>query len=134
MDIFCGIILKGLLIQYVIALEIAELNSDRNDCERSKVDHNVTLAYGDRAGAFLKANRSIANMKRCLKQCCQMKGCDVALFTNGACYSVKCKNIETCATTKNTDKRMHIEISYVATPGLKHTNVGMYQLFIQVIG
>ena len=111
---------------------MAELNSDRIDCERSKVDHNVTLAYGDHAGAFLKANRSIGDMKKCLKQCCQMKGCDVALFTNGACYSVKCKNIESCAPTKNTDKRMDIEISYVATPGLKHTNTGMYQLFMQV--
>lgn len=93
------------------------------ECEKSKVDHNVTLASGHHAGVFLKANKSIVTMKRCLQQCCQMKGCDVAFFSNGACYSVKCSSIDSCAPRMNLDKRMMISISFVAKPKVTFNRV-----------
>ena len=49
-----------------------------------------------------------------------MSGCDVAFFTNDACYSVKCHNIESCAPTRNTDSRRRTDIAFVARP--KHPN------------
>ena len=113
----------GYFVYLVVAATVADciqVTASRNDqevqCEKSRIDHNVTLASGHHAGVFLKANKSIVTMKRCLQQCCQMHGCDVAFFSNGACYSVKCTSLDTCAPTMNLDKRMMIAISYVAKP------------------
>ena len=98
-------------------IQVSESRHEQEiQCEKSRIDHNVTLASGHHAGVFLKANKSIVTMKRCLQQCCQMKGCDVAFFSNGACYSVKCTSLDTCAPTMNSDKGMMLAISYVAKP------------------
>lgn len=102
-----------------ISIEISDSLGDHVVCTKSKIDHNVTLASGHHAGSFLKANKSIKTMKRCVQQCCQMKGCDVAFFSNSACYSVKCTNFETCAPVANTNKRMKTSISFVARPKRK---------------
>merc|ERR1712193_490314 len=98
------------------AIEISDSLGDHVECTRSKIDHNVTLSSGHHAGSFLKANQSIRSMKRCVEQCCKMSGCDVAFFTNGACYSVKCNSIESCAPTLNTDTRRNTDIAFVARP------------------
>jgi len=111
-----------LLYEWCSTLEISESTGGRVECAKSKIDHNVTLASGHHAGSFLKANKSITHMHNCVKQCCQMKGCDVALFHNSACYSVKCKSLESCAPAKNTDKRTSISISFVAKPKLKSSS------------
>jgi len=108
------------VLQYLsYCIEISESLGDHVVCTKSKIDHNVTLASGHHAGSFLKANRSIKTMKRCVQQCCQMKGCDVAFFSNSACYSVKCTNFETCAPVANSNKRMKTSISFVARPKRK---------------
>ncbi|XP_057312552.1 uncharacterized protein LOC130654054 [Hydractinia symbiolongicarpus] len=99
-------------------LEIPESNGEHVECARSKIDRNVTVSAGHQAGSFLKANKSIATMEKCVQQCCQMSGCDVAFFSNDACYSVICKDVESCAPAKNTNARMNIEISYVAKPNI----------------
>lgn len=113
---YLGVVLILLAFHRLNGIEISESLGDHVVCTKSKVDHNVTLASGHHAGSFLKANQSIKTMKRCVKQCCQMKGCDVAFFTNGACYSVKCSSIESCAPTANTNKRMKTSIAFVARP------------------
>lgn len=112
---FYQIFLLISLIPIVQLLEVAESQGDTIDCSRSKIDHNVTLAEGRQAGSFLKA-KSVSTMEECLRHCCQLKGCDVAFLTNNECYSVKCKSLDTCAPTMNTDKRMSVAISYVARP------------------
>lgn len=112
-----GVLLLVCSILTINAIQVSETRHDKEvQCEKSRIDHNVTLASGHHAGMFLKANKSIVTMKRCLQQCCQMKGCDVAFFSNGACYSVKCTSLDTCAPTMNSDKRMMVAISYVAKP------------------
>ena len=63
--LFCG---------RVEAIEISESLGDHVECERSKVDHNVTLASGHHAGSFLKANQSIQSMDRCVEQVLFQKG------------------------------------------------------------
>ena len=98
------------------ALDIYETGSRHIDCKKSKIDRNVTLASGKGAGQFFKANSSVNTMKQCIAQCCRMKGCDIAFFSNKACYSVKCKSLDSCAPTKNEDQTKDIEISYVARP------------------
>ena len=116
------------LTRFSICIQVSASRHDDDkeiQCEKSRIDHNVTLASGHHAGMFLKANKSIVTMKRCLQQCCQMKGCDVAFFTNGACYSVKCTSLDTCAPTMNSDKRMLVAISYVAKPKIV-TGHGMF--------
>ncbi|XP_066935287.1 uncharacterized protein [Clytia hemisphaerica] len=113
-------------LQFIRTMQVAQSRHDREvQCEKSRIDHNVTLASGHHAGVFLKANKSIVTMKRCLQQCCQMKGCDVAFFSNGACYSVKCSSIDTCAPTMNSDKRMMVAISYVAKPKVTSKQVSV---------
>ncbi|XP_002170533.1 uncharacterized protein LOC100199026 [Hydra vulgaris] len=105
-----------LVSKLVSCLEIGESTGERVECDRSKIDHNVTLSGGHQAGLFLKANKSISTMKRCIKQCCNMNGCDVAYFSNNACYSVKCRSLEACAPKSVVEKGMSTEISYVAKP------------------
>lgn len=119
----CAVILSCITVLY--SIQVSESRHDKEiQCEKSRIDHNVTLASGHHAGVFLKANKSIVTMKRCLQQCCQMKGCDVAFFSNGACYSVKCTSLDTCAPTMNLDKRMMVAISYVAKPKVILQHVG----------
>lgn len=113
---YFGVVFILLVCPHVRSIEISESLGDHVECTKSKIDHNVTLSSGHHAGSFLKANQSIKSMKKCVKQCCQMKGCDVAFFTNGACYSVKCNSIESCAPTANTNKRMKTSIAFVARP------------------
>ena len=114
-------VLLLLLTVTLLALEVSE-STGRVECARSKVDHNVTLSKGHHAGSFLKANKSITTMDKCVLQCCQMRRCDVAFFTKGSCYSIKCKDLQSCAPKANTDKRMDTFISYVAKPRLVSNN------------
>lgn len=102
----------------VDSLEVPKSRSEVINCSRSKVDYNVTLAEGKRAGSFLKANKSVTTITQCVRRCCQIKGCDIAFLSNGDCYSVKCKSLDSCAPTMNTDKSMSVVISYVAKPKL----------------
>jgi len=116
-DVFVYCVYIVVTVTLADCIQVAASRNDQEvQCEKSRIDHNVTLASGHHAGVFLKANKSIVTMKRCLQQCCQMRGCDVAFFSNGACYSVKCTSLDTCAPTMNLDKRMMIAISYIAKP------------------
>ena len=98
----------------VLSLDIAEPFIGRINCKESRVDHNITLAEGRKAGKFLKANSSITKMPQCVSQCCKMKGCDVAFMVNKDCYSVLCKSLESCVPKKNKDPSMSTLIAYVA--------------------
>ena len=120
-----------LVSKVVTCLEISESAGERVECDRSKIDYNVTLAGGYHAGLFLKANKSISTMKTCIKQCCNMNGCDVAFFSNNACYSVKCNSIEACAPKSAFDKGMRTEISYVAKPRVVFQGKKLYRNILQ---
>ena len=111
-----------LLVITVHSLEVPKTQGQTINCHRSKVDYNVTLAEGRNAGSFVKANRTIKTMKKCLQHCCQMKGCDVAFLNNNNCYSVKCRTLDSCAPTLNKDENVSTAISYVAKPRASFTS------------
>ena len=112
MRLYCT--LAGFLVIYVgLCLEMPE-PVGRVDCKESRIDKNITLIEGRNAGRFLKANKSISNMKQCVAQCCGVGGCDLAFMVNNQCYSVICESLESCAPKKNRDGKMRTMVAYVA--------------------
>jgi len=113
MEQFIGIVFIIISVKNGLCLEIPE-PIGRVDCKESRIDKNITLIEGRNAGRFLKANKSISNMKQCVAQCCGVGGCDLAFMVNNQCYSVICTSLESCAPKKNTDGKMKTMVAYVA--------------------
>ena len=78
----------------------------------SKVYRNVTLRDGINSGEFTDRG-SITNMDDCVKQCCADDNCNVAFVIKETCFTVKCKNYDTCSLKSAMSQYYNPRIAYV---------------------
>lgn len=71
----------------------------RQSCNISKIEQNVTLNSGTNAGIFKMHGKS-RNIDQCAARCCKDKLCDVAVIMTGRCYTVQCFSEEDCNSRK----------------------------------
>lgn len=119
-------------ISIALALTIASLatpldilepsTGGEQKCEDTKFDQNVTLAAGLNAGHFRKLNRSVHTMRSCLSRCCAHPSCDVALLRREECFLVRCRNLISCAPTREIDGTS--QIAYIAREKTHTVSIG----------
>ena len=56
---------------------------------------STTLEGGRSAGRF-DYKGQISDVVECLRQCCNVRDCDLAYMDRGYCYAVHCKDKEVC--------------------------------------
>ena len=76
-------------------------NSTRygQSCNINKIQQNVTLDSGTKAGIFKMHGKS-RNIDQCAALCCKDKLCDLAVVMTGRCYTVQCFSEEDCDSRK----------------------------------
>ena len=82
-------------------------------CQRSiSVYTNYSLRGGFAAGLFAHHSKA-GTLQKCMKLCCESKGCSVVLMVKNSCFTVTCSNKWLCGKVKNVNANIMTTLAYL---------------------
>ena len=78
----------------------------------SNTVYNVTLSGGIKAGNFTDKG-VVKNMDECAAFCCSDERCNVAFLIRNNCFTVACKNYDSCKMKPALSEYYHPRLAYV---------------------
>ena len=96
----------------VLAVGKERINK-KNHCKRYNVVKNVTFQSGLDAGRFTP-HGEVATFEDCASQCCNETSCDVALMVDNLCYSIHCKNKDSCRPIKRKQTEESTSLAFIS--------------------
>jgi hypothetical protein len=74
---------------------------------------NMTLHGGLDAGLFT-LHGDVKTLDVCTKYCCNDKHCDIAFMVDDACYSVQCKDEESCTPVETSLSKTKVSLAFIS--------------------
>lgn len=74
---------------------------------------NMTLHGGLDAGLFT-LHGDVKTLDECTKYCCNDKHCDIAFMVDDACYSVQCKDEESCTPVETSLSKTKVSLAFIS--------------------
>ncbi|XP_028405506.1 uncharacterized protein LOC114528113 isoform X2 [Dendronephthya gigantea] len=90
-----------------------ENQSLKRYCSYSKLIQNKTL-HGGIAAGFFSSHGVVKTLKECAKYCCDEEQCDVTYMVDDICYSVQCKDEESCKPVEITHPKTKVSLAFVS--------------------
>ena len=93
------------------------LSKLKERCSYHEMIENMTLHGGLDAGSFT-LHGDVKSLNKCTQYCCDDNHCDIAFMVDNACYSVQCKDEESCRPVRTLSKSK-ISIAFVSRTSRK---------------
>eukprot|EP00794_Sanderia_malayensis_P011221 gene11221-12400_t len=78
----------------------------------SKIYQNITLKDGVKSGEFTD-HGDVRSMNDCLKHCCSDDNCNLAFVIKTTCFTVKCRDYDSCSLKSAVSKYYNPRIAFV---------------------
>lgn len=83
----------------------------------------MTLENGlDAAGKYTNLGTSVI-MDSCIRKCCEIKSCDVALQMDGVCFAVQCLSKDACKIKTTLGKSSHHKLCFISRKKKERQNL-----------
>ena len=84
----------------------------KDRCLSHDMLRNMTLRSGLEAGSFTPYGE-VTTLQECVNYCCKEKRCDAVFMVDNLCYSVLCKNKDSCLPIKTSNLKTTTLLAFV---------------------